>query len=103
MSSGKRRKAESEAEFSKRVVELARRRGWSYQRTVDGLWAASHTSGFPDLTLVRGREVIFAELKTDRGHLSAAQSDLHEAWRKGGRRIRVWRPRDWADIEDALR
>ena len=53
----------------------------------------------PDLCLVRGRRLIFAELKTEKGRLTPAQ----EAWLEAFKALRstapievyVWRPADW--------
>jgi len=60
----------TEAELLDAVKTLARFTGWTPYHT--------HTSkhsdaGFPDLVLVRGQELIFAELKRDRGALTAQQ------------------------------
>lgn len=95
---------ETEAGFTRAVIELAKLYGWlvNHQlplRTLRG-WATGTQgdAGFPDIVaakLIDGvPRVVFAELKTDRGRLSAAQ----ERWvRELG--ARVWRPADWPEIE----
>lgn len=60
-------------------------------------------SGYPDLTMARGTRVIFAELKTEKCVLSAAQ----QTWRDvldsdGHHEYYLWRPSDWAAILKAI-
>ena len=59
-------KIENEAQFTSAVREEAKWAGWE-------LIYHTHNSqrsdlGFPDLVLVRGKRIIFAELKYDRGY-----------------------------------
>lgn len=49
--------------------------------------------GFPDLVLARNGEVLFVELKSEKGKLSPEQRDWL-AHTNG----RLWRPADWPDI-----
>ena len=92
----------SEREFQDgHVVPLAVSCGWIYYHTHD---SRRSPGGFPDLVLVRGGKLIFAELKSEKGRVSAAQkvwlaalkvvADLPgspvEVW--------LWRPSDWHDI-----
>lgn len=72
-----------------------------------GKWALYHTrdsrrsqAGFPDLVLVRGERVIFAELKTETGRLTIDQRDWIDALEAAGQDVRIWRP---ADLESVLR
>lgn len=53
-------KADSEAAFQRQVVNLAEFYGWLIYHTHNSQRSAP---GFPDLTLARGPELIFAELK----------------------------------------
>lgn len=59
----------SEAEFQKAVVTLARRHGFLVNhvyrsKLADGSWRTTTTyKGFPDLTLVKRRRLVFLELK----------------------------------------
>jgi hypothetical protein len=53
--------------------------------------------GFPDLVLARDGEVLFRELKTDRGRLTEAQRHSLEVL--GGE---VWRPNDWSEVEATI-
>ena len=93
----------TEAEFQRNVVELARLFGWRLAhfrpaRTKHG-WTTPMTGdpGYPDLTLVRRERLIFAELKSDKGKLTADQQAwLDELARTGCCEVYVWRP---ADIE----
>jgi hypothetical protein len=91
----------TEAQFQQRVVDLAQHCGWhaTHFRAVytSGRWRTPLTghAGFPDLVLARGGVVIAAELKTDRGQLSAEQKAWLAAFGDHGR---IWRPRDWPEI-----
>jgi hypothetical protein len=72
-------------------------RGWRTPVQADG-------KGWPDLTLVRER-VVFAELKTARGLVSAEQEDWLAALARAGAELYLWREGDWIDgtVERALR
>ena len=89
----------SEKEFMAAVVALAKRNGFLVYHTYD---SRKSEPGFLDLTMVRGCLLIFAELKTDEGQLTAAQRNWYEALAQTFARVYVWRPRDWARIEEVL-
>lgn len=84
----------SEADFTLAVIELATYRGWMVAhfrpaRTEKG-WRTpmqGHT-GFPDLVLARRGTTIFAELKTEKGRVTAAQRRWHDQLGN----CRIWRP-----------
>ena len=83
------------------VIDLADLLGWLVYHTHDSRRSAA---GFPDLVFVRGERLIVAELKTERGRVSNAQS----AWLAAldaisGIETYVWRPNDWPVIETMLR
>lgn len=58
--------------------------------------------GFPDLILIRGGKVIFAELKTERGKVSDAQYDWHSRAMEHGAEVDLWRPSDWKHVVSVL-
>lgn len=62
--------AQSEAAFQQQVIQLARFYGWRHFHVHDSRRSAP---GFPDLVLLRGAELIFAELKTASGRVRAEQ------------------------------
>lgn len=93
-------KSETEAGFTRAVVEFARLHGWLVYhalplRTARG-WATGTMgdAGLPDIVAAKGGRVILAELKTARGRLT----ELQERWVREAGAV-VWRPSDWADIE----
>lgn len=94
----------TEKEFQASVIELARVNGFRDYHTHNSRHSAA---GFPDLVLVRGDRLIFAELKTERGRVSEAQrawlDDLTAvALACSGVEVYIWRPSHWPHIARAL-
>jgi hypothetical protein len=91
----------TEKEFQAAVMRLAKRHNWLAWHCVI---ARKSEAGFPDLVLVRGGRVIFAELKTDSGQLDAPQETWREALAAVGGNVSyyLWRPADWSSIETVL-
>jgi hypothetical protein len=90
----------TEAQFQAQVIQLATLLRWRCYHT----WTSLHSAaGYPDLTLVRGKRLVFAELKSERGKVRPEQEawlhDLHEA----GAQAFIWRPSEWARIVEILR
>ena len=50
--------------------------------------------GFPDWVIV-GQHLMFRELKTERGRLSAAQIAWLDDLKAAGQDAGIWRPSDW--------
>jgi hypothetical protein len=77
-------KANSEAAFQLQIEQLARFYGWRVFHAPDNRPSGKTgrvqrvEPGFPDLVLLRPPDIIFAELKTDTGRLSAAQREWHD-------------------------
>ena len=100
----------SEEDLSRNVARLSAVFGWDVRyHTHDSRRSAS---GFPDWVFARSRDgrLLFVELKTETGALSAAQRlviDTLEAVAQatGAVGVHVWRPRDWISghIEEVLR
>jgi hypothetical protein len=70
----------SEAQFQQQVEQLAKHYGWRAYHAPDNRPGRNGkvqrvTAGFLDLVLVRPPELIFAELKTDKGRLRPEQAD----------------------------
>lgn len=92
--------AVSERQFQDAIVELATRLGWMWYHVPD---SRRCPAGFPDLVLCRPPVLLFVECKTDRGRIRPEQHEwlaaLHGC---DGVQVRVWRPRDWPEIEETL-
>ena len=101
----------SEKVFTKQVVDLARWSGWLVFHPLTAMNKAGRYAtfthgdiGYPDLTMVRNGQVVFAELKAKRG----VTSDEQDEWlRRLGEcdyvSTYVWRPSDWDEIEKVLK
>ena len=81
----------SERDWQRTVVKIARKHGWLIQENKFSLYAKP---GFPDLVLCRPPDVIFAELKSNKGKLRPEQEDWIENLQACGMRVYVWRPSD---------
>ena len=90
----------TERDFQNSVVELARIHHWNVYSIPDSRLVS--LSGFPDLTLWRGRQFFFAELKTDKGKVTEIQERVHAELRQAAQIVVVWRPKDWDEIERTL-
>lgn len=97
----------SEHEFQKEVLALAKEHGWSH--AYHSYFSKRSEEGFPDIVLVRPQtgELIFAELKAEKGRVTPAQQSWHRALcttRSRGIGVFIWRPSDWNQgrIHEAL-
>lgn len=89
----------SEAAFQRIVLDLAKSTGWLIYHTRD---SRRSQSGFPDLVLLKDR-TIFAELKSEKGMPSDAQSMWLERLKSAGEEAYLWRPSDLPKIVEILR
>ena len=93
-----------EDDFLAAVTELATLAGWLVYHTYD---SRRSQAGFPDLVLARADKLIFAELKTAKGVIRAAQVTWLDtlgtvAHNQPDVEVYLWRPQDWAGIEKIL-
>ena len=88
----------TEKAFLAQVLRLARLAGWLCFHPYD---SRKSCAGFPDLTLVR-ESLIFAELKSDTGKVTAEQQHWLDRLKAAGAEAHLWRPRDWEEIQARL-
>lgn len=104
-----------ESDFQAQVIQLARLLGWRvawfrpvrvqrrngtvYHETPVG----ADGKGWPDLILTRAGRLVAAELKSERGRLTAEQAAWISALRAAGVEVFLWRPSQWREIEEVLR
>ena len=88
-----------EKQFQAQVITLAQLNGWMHYHTY---LSKRSPHGFPDLVLVRGERVIFAELKSQYGRLRQDQRKWLEALTPTGNEVYLWRPSDFPEIEKIL-
>ncbi len=89
-----------EKHYQQRILDLARLQGWTLRyHTFDSRHSAS---GFPDLVLVRRPEIVFWEVKTDRGTVTVSQRTWLDALTACGLEACVVRPADWEYVQQRL-
>ena len=105
-----KRPVQSERDFQTAVVRYARIMGWRIAhfrpaQMRSGAWATPMQGdpGFPDLVMVRGGRVVFAELK----RVGKKPQDLQSAWLDDlkacdGVEVYVWTADHWDAIEVVL-
>ena len=86
-----------ESTFQKHVVGYATKRGWKINKNT-----IAEPPGFPDLMLVKEPQIIFAELKTERGKVSLEQWKWLWDLTDSGQEAYVWRPSDFRFILERL-
>lgn len=98
-----------EAGFQNQVIKLARLGGWGIFHAPHGgdrdrfaFGQIPEGKGFPDLVLARPPELLFRELKTDKGRMGAGQPEWLAALEACGADVGVWRPRDIDEITERL-
>lgn len=83
---------------------LSRLGGWLRYHTLD---SRGSDAGFPDEVLVRGSQIVFAELKAGPTRLARYQPTVEQkrwlgALRGAGADARLWTPDDLEEIADLL-
>ena len=82
------------------VKEAAETCGWMFYHTYN-----SHRSspGFPDLVMVRPPDIIFVELKAEKGRVTQDQEEWGWALMGcPGVEYYLWRPSDWDELVEVL-
>jgi hypothetical protein len=91
----------TEKAFMHSVIDLARLSRWLVYHTHDS--RHSTAAGYPDLCLVRGPDLLYAELKSQHGRVTPAQAQWLAALSAVQHiEATVWRPSDWDMIERRL-
>lgn len=90
----------TEADYQAQIIEFAELCGWRVYHTHDS--RRSHP-GWPDLALVRGKELVFLEVKGAKGRLTREQGEWISVL-KDVERVGAWAvwPEDWAKVEGTL-
>ena len=86
----------TETQFLRSVVSVAEDGGWLVYHTYD---SRRSQAGFPDLVMTRAGRTIFAELKSQKGRVKAAQQEWLDALDKTeGLEVFLWRPSDMDEV-----
>lgn len=89
----------SEAAFQQQVEDVATRYGWLIYHTHD---SRRSRAGFPDLVMVKGSRVVYAELKKAGNYPTAEQRTWLKALHLAGQEVTVWWPKDLPSIIQTL-
>ena len=91
----------TERQLQREIILYARKRGWKVMHIYDSRkaigddWIGDNgVTGWPDLTLVRGEEIVFAELKSAKGRLTKRQREWLDILGKTPADTYIWRPAD---------
>lgn len=96
----KTRPSITETAFQNKIIALCR---WLNLRTYHTYDSRKSAPGFPDLVIVGKNGVIFAELKTTRGKITAHQQAWWNDLKRAGAEAYIWRPEDWGTIQNVLK
>lgn len=90
----------SEKSWQRTVTDTADAFGWWWYHPYE---SRRSEEGWPDLTFLRPPEFFVAELKTEKGRLSKAQTRVIDMLVASGVEVHVWRPSDFLAVETRLR
>ena len=102
---------QSEAQFQASVEQLATTLGWDWMHIRKAMndrgyhrtpVVGSLGPGWPDLVLVKGERLIFAEMKSQKGRLAPHQQKVLQQLSATGHEVFCWRPSDWDKIVEVL-
>lgn len=89
----------NEAQWQERITDLCDLLGLKWHHETD---SRKSKSGFPDLVICGLNGVIFAELKTEKGRVTAAQEEWLAMLINARVECYVWRPSDWFEVYHRL-
>lgn len=96
----------SERNWQAMVIKLAENRGWKHYHAPDNKPVNGRiqkiVAGFPDLVMVKGNRLIFAELKRELGKVSPEQESWLYALKIAGAECYIWRPSDLKQVVEIL-
>jgi hypothetical protein len=99
----------SERDFQQTVTDALTAFGWRWihfrpARTERG-WrtAISGSPGYPDISAVRGKRILFIELKAMNGKMRDEQRAWLSALGAAGAEVHCWRPDEWPLIKELIR
>jgi hypothetical protein len=90
----------TEAEFQRQVIDLAHIYHWLVYHPMLSKWSER---GWPDLSMVRGDRMIFAELKREKGVLTKDQVKWLVLLEHTCAEVYVWRPSNIEQIAEVLK
>lgn len=99
-------RSRSERDWQNFVIARALNHGWTYYHAPDNKPCNGRRQkivpGFPDLVLVKGSKLVFAELKAETGRVSAEQKVWLAKLAATGCEAHIWRPSQWKEVNEYL-
>jgi hypothetical protein len=89
----------TEKQFQGHITELAKLCHWWAYHTHD---SRRSEAGFPDLVLVRGSWLVFAEIKVGDNKPTRKQLACLARLKATGANVFIWHPDDWPFIQELL-
>lgn len=89
----------TESQFQAQIIQLAKLYGWKIYHTHD---SRKSEAGYPDLCMVKGTRLLFAEVKTDIGKMSPAQKEWFQALKAAKVECYLWRPMYWDCVQEVI-
>ena len=89
----------TEAQWQTVITEYAKIRGWIIWHDYD---SRKNQAGLPDLIMVRGPRLVFAELKTMKGRIRPHQRVWLDALQQTPAEVYTWRPNQWHEVQATL-
>ena len=86
---------QTEAEFLRAITELAQYKGWWVYHTFD---SRRSEPGFPDLVLIRPPQLLFIEVKSQRGKITRAQKRCMDLLMAANQAVYIVKPSDWDKV-----
>jgi hypothetical protein len=101
----------TEGQFLQQVIDLAHLNHWQVAHFRPAMTSRGYRTpcqadaqGYPDLTMVRTRQLIFAELKrSPQSIVTPTQYEWISSLKDAGATVYLWTPEDWDEIVKVLK
>jgi hypothetical protein len=92
--------AQTEADYQKKITDYCDLHGLKWHHETD---SRKSKKGWPDLVIAGHKDVIFVEVKKEKGTVTLDQKEWLEKLKSAGATTYIWRPSDWVVAERILK